>query len=298
MDIEDSEMMVPSLWGDHVTDSKPVPLEPHDQRFTLYRATLESGNKAQIFISIKGTKYALGTLEKGKKEYTKLEIEIFEGTDEISEISVVGDGTVALVGAFTPALFNEGLDEEDFGSLSDFDDDDDEEDLPQLLESKRPSIKGPPGKGAPGPKGPQQPGNKPPAKGQQPGAGNKPPTGQPQQPAGKKNPPGKPAAGNNKPGGQPQQQPKTPPKAAGGNKSESSSPKQPAEIKKEEPEPKTPEKAITSDSAPGTSEEEKTEKSEGDDAGMEGLEEKKTTPWKGKESRRPTTTKNTSSQKT
>jgi len=184
MDSDSETMMVPSLWGDHVTEGKPVPLEPHEQRFTLYRATLEKGNKAQIFISIKGTKYALGTLEKNKKEYTKLEIEIFEGTDEISEISVVGDGTVALVGAYTPALFNEGLDD-DFGSLSDFEDDDDEEDLPQLLDTKKPSIKGPPAKGAPGPKGPQQPGGKPPAKGQQP-AGKPPGQPQPQNPNQKK----------------------------------------------------------------------------------------------------------------
>jgi hypothetical protein len=273
MDLEDTEeMIIPSLWGAHVTEANPVPLEPHEQRFTLFRATLEKGNKAQLFISIKGTKYALGTLTKDKKEYTKLEIEIFEGTDDVSEISVVGDGTVALVGAYSPALFNDG-DEDDFGSLSDFDDDDDEEE-PQLMESKPAKVL--PVKGQPSPKGPQ------PAKQTQPktpnqpkvqtqAPPNKPPTQPPAQQPGAKKPPAK--------GGKKQ----TPPKpAAGANKpvtAEPNSPKPAAPVvetpvkqspKKEEIAEisKTPEKSVvttessSAGSVPDTQPEEKTQKSE------------------------------------
>jgi len=67
----------PSLWGAHVTEEKPVPLESGDRRLTVFRATLEKGKEAQLFLSIKGIKYALGTLRENGKEYTKLDIENF-----------------------------------------------------------------------------------------------------------------------------------------------------------------------------------------------------------------------------
>jgi hypothetical protein len=283
MDMEDTEeMIVPSLWGAHVTEAVPVPLEPHEQRFTLFRATLEKGNKAQLFISIKGSKYALGTLTKDKKEYTKLEIEIFEGTDEVPEISVVGDGTVSLVGAYSPALFNG--DEDDFGSLSDFDDDDDE-DEPQLLEESKAaktSPKGLPAGKPASPKGPQpkqtQPKTPNQPKGQQPAAANKPAVpavaGQPAAAGGAKKPNAK---------GKPPQ--KTPPKQAG-NKPDSPKPA----VEKQSPKKdttaetessKTPEKESSTGAIPDldTKTPEKSDTEEkGEDSGMDEEGDKPETP--------------------
>jgi len=121
--MEDTQLDIlePGLWGAHVTEGNPVPLESGERRLTVSRATLEKGDRAQLFLSIKGTKYALGTLSKDKKAYTKLDIDIFEGTEEKYEFSVVGDGTVALIGSHSPPLFDEG-DDDEFGSLSDLDD--------------------------------------------------------------------------------------------------------------------------------------------------------------------------------
>jgi len=163
-DIGDIELG-PTLWGAHVTEAKPVPLESGERRLTVFRATLEKGNKAQLFLSIKGEKYALGTLAKDKKEYTRLDLEVFEGSEDPYEISVVGDGTVALVGSYSPSLFNDESD--DFGSLSDDDIDLDDEDEEDEVPSKGPSPKGkpapkaalPPAKGAAAhpPKGAQPP---------------------------------------------------------------------------------------------------------------------------------------------
>jgi len=106
------DILEPGLWGAHVTESNPIPLESGERRLTVSRATLERGDRAQLFLGIKGVKYALGTLSKEKKEYTKLEIDIFEGTEEKYEFSVVGDGTVALIGSYSPPLFDEGDDDE------------------------------------------------------------------------------------------------------------------------------------------------------------------------------------------
>jgi len=126
--MEDAELDIlePGLWGAHVTQGNPVPLKSGELRLTISRATLEKGGRAQLFLSIKGTKYALGTLIKDKKEYTKLSIDIFEGTEEDYEFSVVGDGTVALIGSHSPPLFDQ--DEDEFGSLSDLEDSDEDED--------------------------------------------------------------------------------------------------------------------------------------------------------------------------
>jgi len=124
--MEDAELDInlqPELWGAHVTESKPVPLESEERRLTVSRATLEKGNKAQLFLGIKGTKYALGTLNKDKREYTKLKIDIFQGTEAEYSFSVVGDGTVALIGSYSPPVIDD-----EFDSLSDFEDSDENED--------------------------------------------------------------------------------------------------------------------------------------------------------------------------
>jgi len=174
----------------------------------VFRATLEKGNRAQLFLSIKGEKYALGTLTKDK-EYTKLDIEIFEGTDDVSEVSIVGDGTVALIGSYSPALFNDD-DEDDFGSLSDFDDEDEEEPEEQTIKSLTKGQQNvAKGKQSPPTKGQNKQAKGQPATGQSPPKGQPPAKGQPakgQQPAKAQQP----AKGQQPAKAQTKQQPKTP----------------------------------------------------------------------------------------
>jgi len=197
------DILEPGLWGAHVTESNPVPLESGERRLTVSRATLEKGDRAQLFLGIKGTNYALGTLIKDKKEYTKIGIDIFEGTDEKYTFSVVGNGTVALIGSYSPPLFDDGDDE--FGSLSDLEesDENDDEDDEAVAAALKAAVK-------PKPVGKPQQGAKPAAtqpaqKGQ-----TNPPKGQPNQPKAQtqqKGQPGQKGQGQQK--GQPQQ--KSPP---------------------------------------------------------------------------------------
>jgi hypothetical protein len=174
---ESSELDV-SLYGAHVSASKPLVIEL-DRSLMLLRATPESGNSAKLFVKIKGEKFAIGTLSKEGKEYTKLNLPIYEEADEPSEFSVVGDGTVAIIGHYIPS--------DDYGDdFMDFDDDeeeDSEEDDEPLLPSKAKGAaqKGAPAKAGPGakaappaqPKKPQQ-NNKPSPKQNQPNKPNQP----------------------------------------------------------------------------------------------------------------------------
>jgi hypothetical protein len=153
--MEESEMDV-SLYGAHVSANKPLVIEL-DRSVMLLRATLESGNSAKLFVKIKGEKFAIGTLSKEGKEYTKLNLPLYDEADEPSEFSVVGDGNVAIIGHYLPS--------EEYGDdFMDFDDDeeDSEEDDEPLLPSKAKGAaqKGAPAKAGPGAKAgaPAQPG--------------------------------------------------------------------------------------------------------------------------------------------
>jgi hypothetical protein len=128
------DSLEPSLWGVHVTQDTPAVLQAADRRLTVNRASLESGDQAQLFLSIKGEKYALGTLYKDKKNYTRLDIELFDDAKDSYELSIVGPTgtTVALTGHYTPAFMDEDLlSEEDMSDI------DDEELIPALRGMKK-----------------------------------------------------------------------------------------------------------------------------------------------------------------
>jgi hypothetical protein len=149
-DVGEIEQQGPTLWGAHINQSKPVPLSSGERRLTVFRATLEKGNHAQIFITIKGEKYALGTLTKDKKDTFSLDLEIYEGSEEEYQLSVEGDGTVAVVGSYSPDLYG---DEDDLSSLSDEDMLSNDEESDELeVPSKFTHKPAGPAKGQPAPK--------------------------------------------------------------------------------------------------------------------------------------------------
>jgi len=112
-----------SLWGKHLTEESPIVLNTKDFEASLVinRAALVSGNEATLSLDIGGQLYALGTLQKGKKEHIILEIRLWDFFEESYTLSVSGkDAKVDLTGYFHPpeGYSESGLESASSGTFS------------------------------------------------------------------------------------------------------------------------------------------------------------------------------------
>jgi len=95
-----------SLWGRHLTEEKPrlnLNTKELNSSLVINRASLVSGSEAVINLEIDGQSFVLGTLQKDKKEFMRLEIRLFEIFQESYTIFISGkDSKVDLTGYYHP----------------------------------------------------------------------------------------------------------------------------------------------------------------------------------------------------
>jgi outer membrane biosynthesis protein TonB len=105
-----------SLWGAHVSETKPLTLANQENPLVINRAALVSGTEAVLKLEIDGDTFVLGTLKKQKSLI--LDVNLFEEAEKSYRILVSGkDSAVDLTGYVYPSEEDEEATEESEDAL-------------------------------------------------------------------------------------------------------------------------------------------------------------------------------------